>query len=114
MKHQLLSLVPGLAYLGNRPIETSGGDHTLNRGQSRGGDNDAPFAHIHGAGYRAIYDLSNLDNSLFALAGGQSGNPFSDHYADLLKDWRDGRYFRIPGRAEDIPQEGGALLRLTP
>jgi penicillin amidase len=114
MKHQLLSLVPGLALLGNRPIETSGGDHTLNRGQSRGGDGDTPFSHVHGAGFRAIYDLSNLDNSLFALAGGQSGNPFSDHYADLLKDWRDGRYFRIPGRAEDIPQEGGALLRLSP
>jgi penicillin amidase len=114
MKHQLLSLIPGLALLGNRSIQTSGGDHTLNRGQSRGGEDDTPFAHIHGAGYRALYDLSNLNNSLFALAGGQSGNPFSKHYADLLKDWRDGRYFRIPGRVEDIPEEGGALLRLTP
>ncbi|MDF1750283.1 MAG: penicillin acylase family protein [Alphaproteobacteria bacterium] len=114
MKHQLLSLIPGLALLGNRPIETSGGDHTINRGQSRGGEDDQPFAHIHGAGYRAIYDLNNLNNSLFALAGGQSGNPFSPHYSDLMKDWRDGRYFRIPGRAEDIPEHGGALLKLTP
>ncbi len=114
MQHQLLDLVPGFSILGNRPLETSGGDHTLNRGQSRGGAGKSPFTHIHGAGFRAIYDLADLDNSLYALAGGQSGNPFSPHYADLLKDWRDGRYFRIPGRDEDSPEDGGALLILRP
>lgn len=115
MRNRLLDLVPGLAGLGNAPLETPGGDHTLNRGQSWGGeDTDAEFRHVHGAGFRAIYDLGNLDQSLYALAGGQSGNPFSDHYEDLLTDWRDGRYFRIPGRVGDSPPEGGSLLILRP
>jgi penicillin amidase len=115
MRNRLLDLVPGLGGLGNAPLETPGGDHTLNRGQSWGGDGaGAEFSHVHGAGFRAIYDLDDLDRSLYALAGGQSGNPFSDHYEDLLTDWRDGRYFRIPGRVGDIPPEGGALLILRP
>ncbi|MDW3207503.1 MAG: penicillin acylase family protein [Alphaproteobacteria bacterium] len=114
MENFLLDLVPGLSSLGNRPLETNGGDHTINRGQSRGGDGRHPFRHIHGAGYRAIYDLSDLDNSLYALAGGQSGNPFSPHYDDLLEPWRDGRYFRIPGRTGDIGEESGDVLHLRP
>jgi penicillin amidase len=114
MRNIPLSFVPVLSSLVDRPIETSGGDHTLARGQSRGGGGGAPFAHVHGAGFRAVYDLSNLDESLFALAGGQSGNPFADGYGALLEDWRDGRYFMIPGRAGDIPVPGGSLLRFNP
>lgn len=114
MRHQLLNRIPGLSNLGNRQFETDGGDHTLNRGHGLSGASTPQFDHIVGASYRAIYDLSDLDNSLFALAGGQSGNPFSPFYGSLLDDWRDGRYFRIPGRGEDIAPPGGTLLRLHP
>lgn len=114
MRHLLLNAIPGLGALGNRPLETPGGDDTLNRGQATSGEDAPPFAHVHGAGFRAVYDLDELDRSLFALAGGQSGNPFSPHYDDLLTDWRDGRYFGIPGRVGDIPEDGGALLILRP
>lgn len=114
MRNIPLSYIPVVSALVDRPIETAGGDHTLARGQSRGGLGEAPFAHTHGAGFRAVYDLSDLDDSLFALAGGQSGNPFAPSYGALLEDWRDGRYFRIPGRAGDIPEHGGSLLRLSP
>lgn len=114
MTHRLLNRIPGLGSLGNRPMETDGADDTLNRGQSVSGEAAPFFDHLHGASFRAIYDLSDLDNSLFALAGGQSGNPFSPFYGSLLDDWRDGRYFRIPGRGEDIAEPGSRLLRLHP
>ncbi|NMM43975.1 penicillin acylase family protein [Rhodospirillaceae bacterium KN72] len=114
MASMLFDRIPGLGWIGNRPLETPGGDHTLNRGQSHGGSGRHPFDHVHGAGFRAIYDLNDLDNSRFALAGGQSGNPFSSHYADLLEPWRDGRYFRIPGRTGDIPKDEDAVLLLKP
>jgi acyl-homoserine lactone acylase PvdQ len=39
---------------------------------------------------------------------GQSGNPLSPHFADLLARWR-GFTWRVPGRAEPI-----ATLTLTP
>lgn len=40
-----------------------------------------------GPSERAIYDLSNFSASLSQLPGGQSGNPVSPHYMDLLEDY---------------------------
>ncbi|MHA2033435.1 MAG: penicillin acylase family protein, partial [Candidatus Kariarchaeaceae archaeon] len=40
-----------------------------------------------GPSERAIYDLSNLSNSFSQLPGGQSGNPVSPHYKDLLENY---------------------------
>lgn len=112
MRSQPLGFVPLLGRFLNRPIETSGGDHTVNRGQSWGDLDSVHFAHRHGAGLRAVYDLSDLNNSRFSLAGGQSGNPFSAHYGSLVEDWRDGRYFKIPGRADD--RSAASRLVLSP
>lgn len=110
---RFLGRIPGLSALANLSIPTSGGDHTLNRGQSAPGE-EIPFRHVHGAGYRAVYDLSDLSNSRFTLAGGQSGNFLSPHYDDLLEDWRDGRYFRSSGRLHGIDGEQKRILVLQP
>ncbi len=69
------------------------------------------FQHLDGAGYRAIYDLADLDRSHFMIATGQSGNPLSPHYSDLLERWRDGRYIPIAGRPADL--ERGAVGKLV-
>jgi penicillin amidase len=37
--------------------------------------------------YRLITDLANKSNSRFVIAGGQSGNLFSDHFDDLFQLW---------------------------
>ncbi len=114
MGHATLTYIPVVNWLTDRPIATPGGDHTPNRGQTRGAGSADPFAHVHGAGLRAIYDLSDLNRSRFALAGGQSGHFLSPHYADRLEDWRDGRYFLIPGRSGDIEDGAGERLILQP
>ena len=49
------------------------------------------FPAVHGPEFRAVFDLSNLDASLFVIAPGESGNIFSRHAADFLHRWRDGR-----------------------
>jgi acyl-homoserine lactone acylase PvdQ len=41
------------------------------------------------------YDLSNWDNSVAVNVPGQSGQPTSPHYSDLLPLWSEGRYFRF-------------------
>ena len=110
---RFLGRLPGLDGYANQRIETSGGDHTLNRGQSTP-SSDPLFRHGHGAGFRAVYDLSDLSNSRFSLAGGQSGNPASPHYGDMLEDWRDGRYFRSGGRLGDIEAGVEGILVLNP
>jgi penicillin amidase len=56
----------------------------------------APFENIHGAGYRAVYDLADLENSRFVIAGGQSGHPLSRHYRDLAGLWATGKVIRLP------------------
>ena len=70
---------------------TSGGDHTLNNG-SISGSGDNPFENVHGAGYRGIYDFSDLDSSQFIISTGQSGHPLSKHFDDLSQLWKSGLY----------------------
>lgn len=101
MGHRILDFVPILGDIASQPVATPGGDHTLNRGQMPGVGAPVPYAHVHGAGLRAVYDLSNFDQSLFAIAGGVSGNPASPYYGNLVAEWAAGRYFRISGRGED-------------
>ena len=90
--HPMAGRIPLLRDLLNREIGTSGGPTTVNRGGSRFRDERDPFRQRHGAGYRAVYDLEDLDSSRFIQAVGQSSNPFSPHYDDLVELWRDGAY----------------------
>ncbi len=104
--HRMLSQVPVLGWLSTLTIPTDGGDFTVNRGTFAPGEG---FSHSHGAGLRAVYDLANLDNSRFVIATGQSGNPLSGHYGDLLRPWRDGDTFPIGAAASVV-----AVLTLEP
>ncbi len=111
--HKIFSQIPLVDQYGNLSIPTGGGDNTVGRGMISGNGGD-PYAHIHGAGYKAVYDLGDPANSRFMIPAGQSGNPFSGHYADLLEPWRDGEYFRIAGSRESLAAGGYTRLALTP
>jgi len=41
---------------------------------------------------RVIDDLSNLSNSLHTHTTGQSGQPLSKHFSDMVLLWRDVKY----------------------
>lgn len=106
-RHALLGRIPFLADYYDRRIESDGGDRTLNRGATpRRSSAKLGFPHVHGAGVRTLHDLSGAP-SRYIVGPGQSGNPFSDHYDDLLEPWRDGEYVGF-----DAPRQG--LLRLLP
>ncbi len=109
-QNRVLSALPLIGTIGNTEISTDGDDFTLNRGTTRGYSRANPFAHGHGATFRAIYDFADLDNALFMQPGGQSGNPLSPHYRDLTKAWRDGEYLTIPSQIHGGLHE----LRLEP
>ncbi|MBZ5527101.1 MAG: penicillin acylase family protein [Acidobacteriia bacterium] len=49
-----------------------------------------------GPSMRFTADLSNWDNSLMLLPGGQSGQPGSSHYLDQFPYWLDGRPISSP------------------
>jgi penicillin amidase len=97
--HPVLSRVPYFDDLFGYGVETDGGNNTLNKaGASFGGAPDTLFADVHGPGYRAVYDLADLERSRFMIATGQSGNPFSPYYGNLATRWRDGFYVILDGK----------------
>ena len=95
-------------------IESGGGPFTVNRAQPRINSRKDPFASVHGPGYRAIYDLSDLSGSMFAVATGQSGNPLSSRYADTTRAWRDGKYIKIPQTRRGALEQTMGITILAP
>jgi penicillin amidase len=89
--HAVLGKIPVLHYFANIHQSTSGGDNTLLRGRTRGGDVD-PFQNVHAAGYRSVVDFADPDSSVFVTSTGQSGHFLSRHYDDLGQLWRLGEY----------------------
>lgn len=89
--HAVLGNVPLLRYFVNIRQSTSGDDHTLLRGKTRG-EGPEPFLNVHGAGYRGVYDFADPDSSVFITSTGQSGHPLSRFYDDLGELWRRGEY----------------------
>jgi penicillin amidase len=104
--------VPLLGRLFTVALPADGGYDTLNRGQMRIADGETPFRDVHGAGFRGIFDLSNLDASRFMIAVGQSGNPLSPHYFDLALPWRDFTWVSLPPPGTPVPE--ARTLRLVP
>lgn len=111
--HRVFDFIPVLRDTINISIPTDGGDYTLNRGTPALAGK-RPFRHVHGAGFRAIFDLSNLDASRFAQATGQSGHPLSPHWRDLNRPWRDFKWLTMPGSREKALANGGRVLTLAP
>ena len=111
--HPVLGEVPVLKWLVNIRQSTSGGDFTLNRGQTAGtGAN--PFANVQGAGYRGVYDFADPDSSVFIIDTGQSGHPFSRHYDDLADLWRRGEYIPMSLDPELARAAAAGITRLEP
>jgi len=111
-RHPLFGFVPFLDRILDTRAPAQGGNYTLDRGgMSIGSDRD-PFAKVHGAGYRAVYDLGDLDASLYSIVPGQSGNPFERAFADKVEGWVSGRYFHIP--AELPPGQERHRMSLEP
>jgi penicillin amidase len=63
---------------------------------------------------RAVIDLGNWDECRFSLAGGQSGNPFSPHYADQLQAWSSGKGIAIAWDDDRVRQITRHRLELRP
>ncbi len=89
--HPILGRLPLISRLATARISVPGDDTTLFRSGAPLGRLDA----VHGAEFRGVYDLANLDDSLFMVAPGQSGHLASRHAFNLLPAWRDGATVRL-------------------
>jgi penicillin amidase len=78
----------------------------------RGGGNGAVGA--DGASYREIMDVANWDRSVVTNVPGQSGQPESPYYGNLLPLWDRGEYFPMAYSRARVDQEAAHKLTLKP
>lgn len=97
-RHRALARLPVIGNLFGTRLATDGDDSTVSRGTSLLYDPRRPFAHVMGPTLRAVYDLADPDRSRFMIAPGQSANPLSPHFADLVRPWRDLGAVTLPGK----------------
>ena len=90
------------------------GEYTVNRGGMRISDDIMPFSHVHGSGFRGVYDLADLDRSRFIIATGQSGHILSPHYRNMMWQWRDGGFVVLNKTREALAREARLRVTLTP
>ena len=90
--HRPFDKVATLNPLFNVEVPSPGDNYTVNVGQYNPGEGVAPFANRHAASLRAIYDLADLERSVFIYQTGQSGLAFSPRYRDMAEEWAQGRY----------------------
>lgn len=95
LEHPFLGRVPLLGGMADLSVPADGDDFTVSRAAYRVEAGGTRFPQIHGAGLRAVFDLSDLSDSRFVIATGQSGNPLSRHYADMLPAWSVNRLYRL-------------------
>ena len=67
-----------------------------------------------GASYREIFDVATWDRSLVINTPGQSGQPGSRFYGNLLQEWADNKYFELAFSKEAVDKAAAHRLRLTP
>lgn len=72
------------------------------------------FVAITGPSVRIVMDVGDWDNSRFVNMPGQSGDPRSPHYADLLEDWREGRYHQLAYSRDAVDAVTETVIRLEP
>jgi penicillin amidase len=82
--------------------------------RANAGNDPAGFTHVHGAGFRAVYDLSNLGQSQMMIATGQSGHRLSAYYRNLAQPWRDGESRTLGGGRAELNTRGAKTLVVRP
>jgi penicillin amidase len=91
------------------PAVARGGDgNTVN---ATGGGN---FRQSSGASFRQILGLNDWDASVATSVPGQSGQPQSPHYGDLLPLWAEGRYFPLLYSKKKVEEMTKERLVLEP
>ena len=108
-RHPLDDVSPDEAFFDRGPMARPGDGYTVNATYS-----DSSFEQESGASYREIFDLSDWDNSVGVNVPGQSGQPGSAHYDDLLPLWLAGGYFPLSYSRTAVDKQTVDVLELKP
>ncbi|HYR64072.1 MAG TPA: penicillin acylase family protein [Actinomycetota bacterium] len=107
-----LGMVPGLEeLLTGGVVEMGGNEQTVAQSLH---EPDLGYKVSIVPSWRQLLDVSDWDASLGSLPGGQSENPTSPHYNDLLGIWAKGGYHPLPFSEAAVEAATVARLRLAP
>lgn len=107
-----LALIPDLAEaLTGGVVETGGDEQTLLQGLFEPG---VGYEAVVVPSWRQIIDLADVDASVGIHTTGQSGNPASPHWNDMVEPWARGQYHPLPFTRHAVEQHAEATLRLLP
>jgi penicillin amidase len=95
-------------------VPAAGDTYTVNVGRYNLRDEAEPFTSRHAAGLRALYDLSDLENSRFIHSTGQSGHALSPFYRNFAARWANGVYIPMRMKRDEVEKEKLGTLRLEP
>jgi penicillin amidase len=113
-EHRPFGKVEPLAKIFDIRIPAPGDLYTVNSARFNLRDEKEPFASRHGPGLRALYDLSDLENSRFIQSTGQSGNPFSSLYRNYTQRWADVAYVPMKTQRAEVEKNKLGTLTLSP
>ena len=113
-EHRPFGKVDVLARYFDIRVPSPGDTFTVNVGRHNFRDEKEPFANRHAASLRALYDLSNLENSRFIHSTGQSGNVLSPFYSNFVQRWVDVDYVPMKTRREEVMKNSQGVLTLSP
>lgn len=112
-RHALLGETRAWKAVFNRgPFPFGGDDNTVCQASVAHPDPLAPTTNV--PCLRAVMDVGNWGDSRFVLFGGQSGNPLSPHYDDLIPAFLAGEGVPIPWTDEEIRAATRQTLWLRP
>ena len=100
--HKPLGQLPVLSALFNIQTPSAGDSQTVNVGKMSFGSPNEPFRSDVAPGMRAIYDLSDLNKSIFIAFGGQSGWVQSKRYREYNDLWSKGNYLPLRLEAQEF------------
>ena len=107
-RHPLADSPLRAAVLNRGPVERGGDAYTPNATRGPG------FSQAAGASYRHILDLADWDRSVFTSTPGQSGQPESQYYDNLLGPWVNYEYAPLAFTREAVEASTEHRLVLQP
>lgn len=113
-EHRPFGRQPQLAKFFDIRVPSPGDTYTVDVGRNTLSNEAAPFASRHAASLRAIYDLADLDKSVYMHSTGQSGNLLSPLYRNFAEPWSRAEYIPMSMKRSDAMAGSLGTLRLQP
>jgi penicillin amidase len=98
----------GVARFNRGPVSRPGDGNTVNS------TSGSAFRQTNGASFRMVLDVSNWDNSVMTNVPGESGDPESPFYSNLLDEWAEGRYHPMAFSRKAVEEATVDRLKLVP